>query len=86
MERNFIRLCIREKLQDGRLPVNSISSVGGRPGDGEKCDACDDAITNEQLTVEGISVESDGARPIIPHVACFQLWESERCALGEGSE
>jgi hypothetical protein len=81
MEGNFIRLSIREKLQDGRLPVNSISSVGGRPGDGEKCDACDDAITKEQLTVEGISDVSDGVRPITLHVGCFQLWEAERRAL-----
>jgi hypothetical protein len=80
MRPNVIRRRIQEKLQDGRLPVNSISSVGGRPGDGEKCDACDDAITKEQLTVEGISVEADGARPVILHVACFQLWESERRA------
>jgi hypothetical protein len=86
MEPNGIRFCIQEKLQDGRLPVNSISSVGGRPGDGEKCDACDDSIRKEQLTVEGISLEADGARPIILHVACFQLWEAERRALCKGSE
>ena len=41
-----IRALIRDKLNDGRLPLNSVLRLWGGPADGEVCDACDKPITN----------------------------------------
>jgi hypothetical protein len=55
MEAEAIRLVIREKLTDGRLPYNSMPRFWGGPADGEVCDACDKPITKQQLVMEGIA-------------------------------
>jgi len=39
MENAALRLRIRQKLQDGRLPLNDISRIWGGPPAGEHCDA-----------------------------------------------
>lgn len=85
MEPNAIRALIREKLEDGRLPHNSMPRFWGGPADGEICDACDQPITKKQLVMEGIaSTLSDRPKekkPIQFHVSCFQIWDAERRAL-----
>jgi hypothetical protein len=45
MEIEAIRVVIRQKLQDGRLPLDSMPRLWGGPADGEMCDACDMLIT-----------------------------------------
>jgi hypothetical protein len=40
-----LRLLIRSKLADGRLPVNGIPRMWGGPGAGESCDACEGIVT-----------------------------------------
>ena len=84
MEAEALRLIIREKLNDGRLPYNSMPRFWGGAGDGEQCDACDAVITKEQLVMEGIaSTLSDRRKekkPIQFHVTCFHLWDIERRA------
>jgi hypothetical protein len=81
-----IRILIRQKLKDGRLPFNSMARFWGGPADGELCDACDKPITKQQLVMEGISVSStlsDRARDkksIQLHVKCFQIWDAEKRA------
>ena len=79
MGREDLHLLIRQKLEDGRLPHDRVSRGGGRPADGEKCDACETLITRAQLVVEGITL-AGGGRPIQLHVECFQLWNDERRA------
>jgi hypothetical protein len=54
-EAEALRLFIRSKLNDGRLPYNSMPRFWGGPGDGATCDTCDTRITNEQLVMEGIA-------------------------------
>lgn len=72
-----LRLLIRQKLADGRLPLNSIPRVWGGPGDGETCDACEKVVKKDEFIIEGIGVE--GSRhPIQLHVACFRYWDEER--------
>ena len=61
-----LRLFIRCKLADGRLPVNSLPRVWGGLGNDETCDACGKTITKGQFVI---------------HVACFQMWDEERRAL-----
>ena len=38
MDQPFVRLLIREKLADGRLPLTALPRVWGSPGHGETCD------------------------------------------------
>ncbi len=49
MQTEAIRLLIREKLQDGRLPHDGAPKMRGSPGDGATCDACGEIITANQL-------------------------------------
>jgi hypothetical protein len=82
MEAEALRLLIRSKLEDGRLPYHSMARFWGGPGDGEQCNACDLPITKEQLLMEGIastlSVMPKDKRPIRFHVKCFYVWNPER--------
>ena len=84
MDADEIRIIIRQKLQDGRLPYNSMPRFWGGPGDGEHCDACEALLTKEQLVMEGIaSTLSDrpkDKKPVQFHVTCFQIWGVERRA------
>jgi hypothetical protein len=64
-----IRILIREKLRDGRLPYDSTPRFWGGPADGEVCDACEKPITKQQLVMEGIaSTLSDKKPPVSRHV------------------
>jgi hypothetical protein len=77
MENAAIRVLIRDKLQDRRLPVNGIPRFWVGPSNGEECTACDRLITGP-LIVEGIA-GTDGVRtPVQMHVDCFAIWDEER--------
>jgi hypothetical protein len=78
MKVEVLRLFIREKLQDGRLPHERISRVQSCSADGEKCDACEKLITMAQFVVTGITLAGWGSIQL--HVRCFQLWDD---ALGD---
>jgi hypothetical protein len=84
MEAEDLRLLIRSKLNDGRLPYNSMPRFWGGVGSGEQCDVCDTRITKEQLVMEGIaSTLSDrpkDQKPVQFHVKCFYVWDAERRA------
>jgi len=79
MENAVLRLRIRQKLQDGRLPLNGISRIWGGPPAGEHCDACDRLIT-EPLVIEGIASLVAGRQSVQMHVECFAIWDDERQA------
>jgi hypothetical protein len=72
-----LRLLIRSKLADGRLPLNSIPRMWGGPADGESCDACEEVVTTAEFIMEGIAVTPTQA-PVQFHVECFYLWDEER--------
>ena len=77
MDRPTLRILIRGKLDDGRLPLNSIPRISGGPGNGELCDACETVVPKDEFLMEGIS-PSQGKRPIQFHTRCFYLWDVER--------
>ena len=77
MEIETLRLLIRQKLQDGRLPVDHIPRVWGGPGAMETCDACELIVTQDEFVMEGISL-TGGRRPLQLHVLCFGIWDAER--------
>jgi hypothetical protein len=79
MDAEALRLVIRSKLNDRRLPYSSIPRFWGGPGDGEQCDACDMRITKEQLVMEcGIASTHTDEKPIQFHVKCFYIWDAVR--------
>jgi hypothetical protein len=78
MEADAIRTLIRQKLNDGGLPYDSMPRFWGGPGDGEKCDACDTLIRKDQLVLEGIASKISDKKPVQFHVICFQLWDHAR--------
>ena len=57
---HLLHILIADKLQDGRLPRNSVPRVLGGPGKGEACDACGASIAKEQLGIEGIALAAGG--------------------------
>ena len=78
MEADAIRILIRQKLNDGRLPYDSMPRFWGGPGDEERCDACDLPINKGQLVMEGIASQISNKKPVQFHVICFQLWDHAR--------
>jgi hypothetical protein len=80
VEADEIRLIVRQKLQDGRLPYNSMPRFWGGPADGETCDVCDMAITKQQLVMEGIASTLSDKKPFQFHATCFHVWDAERRA------
>jgi hypothetical protein len=71
----LLRSLIQRKLDDGRLPRNSIPRVWGGAGNGETCDACEETITKKQIVMEGVGA---GKKAIQFHVSCFSLWDELR--------
>jgi len=70
-----LRLLIRAKLVDGRLPPERMARVWARPANGETCVACETAITRAQLVMESVA---DREPPTQFHTRCFALWQAER--------
>jgi hypothetical protein len=81
VDEQALRVLIRTKLQDGRLPRFSEPRVWGGSGRGETCAACETAITRDELTVEGIPRAADGSISIFLHVRCFNVWSEEARTL-----
>ena len=79
MEQESLRLFIRRKIQNGRLPHAGIRRIWSSPSDGQTCDACDATLAKEQLLMEGITLGL-GRRRFQFHVRCFQIWDHERRA------
>jgi hypothetical protein len=79
MDQESLRLLIRRKLRDGRLPHDGLKKVWSSPSDGETCNACDTILSKDQLVMEGVTVDL-GRRPLQLHVRCFQIWDHERRA------
>ena len=71
MEAEALRLLIRSKLNDGCLPYNSMPRFWGGRGNGERCDACEALITNQQLVIEGVASKHTDKKPTQFHVKCF---------------
>jgi len=79
MDLPILRVLLRHKLQDGRLPHNRIAGVTSGPGGGGVCDGCEARITKDQLMKEVVLAGGRGARGSVQfHILCFQLWDDER--------
>jgi hypothetical protein len=77
MKTEAIRVLIRVKLQDGRLPSDSNPIAVGRPGNGQKCNACDEILTAVLLMME----LTKGTKSFLLHGDCYTIWNAERLTL-----
>jgi hypothetical protein len=77
MDQEVLRLLIRRKLHERRLPHDGIRTAWSTPSDGETCDACDTVLTKDQLLMEAVTLGL-GTRSIRMHVRCFQIWDFEK--------
>jgi len=77
MDEEVLRRVIRRKLQSGRLPHDGIRTVWSTPSDGETCDACDTALTMNQLLMEAVPLGLS-KRSVRMHVRCFKIWDFEK--------
>ena len=80
MDVQTIRLLVRQKLRDGRLPSNRADRFWARAGAGEMCDACESAISKDQMAVEGFASRITHPEPLRVHAGCYQIWDAERSA------
>ena len=85
METQALRLLIRQKVSDGRLPSGGVAKVWGTRGDGQHCHGCDEVVTKTEFIMEG-PVLNDGrrARDVQFHVLCFHVWDDERHGSQDG--
>ena len=83
MDNPTLRILIRDKLADGRLPHDHIPRMWGGPGHGETCDGCGEIVTKTQMLMEGLSRDT-GARGsgVHFHITCFHVWDVERQVVG----
>lgn len=72
-----LRACIRQRIDDGRLPVFVPSVINAGYGSSSKCDACDQAITRDQIAYEVAVPEHDVSVKL--HLGCHVFWQIE-CA------
>jgi hypothetical protein len=81
MDAEAIRDLIREKLQDGRLPRGSAPRAFGRPGNWQRCEACEGMMPKALLMMEVYPLTNE--KVVRFHGECYTLWNEERRALGE---
>ena len=72
-----LRLRVRERIADGRLPVMVPTRIDAGYGSGHLCVACDQPITSTQVEYE-LADCRDG-RPLRFHLGCHVVWQIE-CA------
>lgn len=80
MDPHAIRLLIRAKLGDGRLPRDSAPKALGRPGNGEKCDACEEVLRTAALMMEVSPLMKDPKIVRFHGGDCYAMWNDERNA------
>jgi hypothetical protein len=80
MQAEAIRFLIRQKLQDGRLPRGSTPRAFGRPGNWQKCDACEETMANALPMIEVYSLTND-KKSVRFHADCHRIWNGEQRGL-----
>jgi hypothetical protein len=70
-----LRLRVRERIENGRLPMIVPSQIAGGYGSGRVCAACDDPITSSQVEYE-VNDERNGNR-LSFHLGCHVVWQLE---------
>jgi hypothetical protein len=80
MDAEAIRDLIQQKLHDGRLPRGSAPRAFGRPGNWQRCDACEGTMPKALLMME-VYPQTRNTKAVRFHSDCYILWNEERRAL-----
>ncbi len=70
-----LRLRVRERIENGRLPAIAAKQIASGYGSGRACAACDEPITSAQVEYE-VADERDGGR-LSFHLGCHVVWQLE---------
>jgi hypothetical protein len=70
-----LRARIRQRIDDGRLPVMLPRRINAGYGSGHTCRACDQPITRDEVEYE-VDDYRDG-RPLSFHLGCHVIWQLE---------
>jgi hypothetical protein len=73
VDQHAVRILIRRKLADARLPQD-LPRVTGGPGSGQTCVGCDLPIPADHYAIQSIG----DAKAIELHTGCFYYWDAER--------
>ena len=79
MHAEGIRNLIRTKLRADLLPRDSTPRAFGRPGNWQKCDACEEFMAKALLMKE--VYPSNDKKAVRFHGDCYTLWNDERRGL-----
>jgi hypothetical protein len=79
MDAEAIRDLIRQKLHDGRLPRGSAPRAFGRPGNWQKCAACEKTMHKALPMMEVYPLTNE--KVVRFHGDCYTLWNEERRVL-----
>jgi hypothetical protein len=78
MHDDALRVIIRNKLADGRLPQDNVKWLVRAPNsNGYRCDACSLDVLAQQHLIQGATGLGATFRF---HLLCFYLWDEERQA------
>jgi hypothetical protein len=77
MDPEAIRALIRTKLQAGRLPRDSTPRAFARPGNWQKCAACE----AKALLMKEVYPLTNDRKSVRFHGDCCTLWNDERRGL-----
>ena len=80
MDAEAIRDLIRTKLHADRLPRDSTPRVFGRPGNWQKCAACEETMAKALFMMEVYPLTND-KKSVRFHGDCYTLWNDERRGL-----
>jgi len=70
-----LRVFIRQRIDDGRLPVMLSRTISVRTGSGLECLACGQAITREQIEYHAFGIRYGTSVRV--HWGCHVLWQLE---------
>jgi hypothetical protein len=70
-----VRRVVRDKIADGRLPVDRTGSVSATNGTAEICSVCSEPVSLEEVLYR-LAHERSGR--FVFHATCFAIWRDER--------
>jgi hypothetical protein len=72
-----LRSRVRQRINDGRLPMAFITLINAGFGVGQACPVCDRPVTHDKVAYE--IVDPRNANRLTFHFACHVFWQCE-CA------
>jgi hypothetical protein len=72
-----LRLRVKQRIREGRLPVTLVTLINGGCGAGQACPVCDEPVKRDK--VEYAIVDPCNVNHLIFHFACYVIWQRE-CA------